>query len=73
MFAMTAARIAELSQPDYARDLREYARLEFPHEDLHLLHQIAVEAAKESEGVPRRRFHLFGSRPKTGQVASAKA
>jgi hypothetical protein len=73
MFAITNARIAELSQPDYARDLREYARLEFPHEDLHLLHEIAVAAARETEGMPRRRFHLFGSRPKAREVVSAKA
>jgi hypothetical protein len=73
MFAITTARMAELSQPDYLRDLWDYARLEFPHEDLHLLHQIAIAAAKERDAAPRRRFHLFGSRPKTTEVVPAKA
>ena len=73
MLAMTTTRIAELSRPDYVRDLREYAGLEFPREDLYFLNQVAVAAARESAAAPRRRFRFFGPCRKATEGAAAKA
>ena len=73
MFAITTARMAELSLSDSARHLREYARLEFPHEDLHWLVQIADVAAQEREALPPRWHRFFGHRLRPRERISAKA
>jgi hypothetical protein len=73
MLAMTTPRMAEQSRPDYARDLRDFARLEFPHEDLHTLTLLARATPNEGEIVPRRWSRWFRSPFKSRKVVSAKA
>jgi hypothetical protein len=47
MWGVIGPRIAELSRPDYARDLAEYARLEYPREDVRTVRLQAIEAARD--------------------------
>ena len=73
MFGMPTTRIAELSRPDYARDLAEYARLEYPSEDARTVLLQALAAERATTGVRRRRFRLFGSSATRPEAVSAKA
>jgi len=73
MFGIPSARIAEMSRPDYARELDAYARLEYPREDPRTVSLLALAATKGPAEPPRRRFRFFRSTQATTEVVSAKA
>jgi len=52
MFGMPSTRIAELSRPDYHRELAEYARLEYPREAVRTVLLLALAAQEEAKARP---------------------
>ncbi|MGC2289183.1 MAG: hypothetical protein WA688_04930 [Thermoplasmata archaeon] len=72
MFAIPNSRIAEMSRPNFARQLDEYARLEYPREDAISVRQLALEAVKESPAPPRVGFRFFRWRATPTEGAAAK-
>ena len=73
MFGLPSTRLAELSRPDYDRNLTEFARLEFPHEDPRSIRAQALRSVSAAGGGPtigRRWLRPFG---RANEVRSAKA
>jgi hypothetical protein len=59
MFGYLDAQLAERSRPDYACQLAEYARLEFPQEDPASVSHRAFAAAEQEPQLVQRRFWPF--------------
>ncbi|MFZ0831388.1 MAG: hypothetical protein WCB18_00090 [Thermoplasmata archaeon] len=73
MFGIPSARIAEMSRPDYAREVADYTRLEYPQEDSRTVILQALAAIKEHPTPPRRHFWSFRSGSTATEVVSNKA
>jgi len=73
MFGIPSARIAEMSRPDYAREVADYTRLEYPQEDARSVILQAIAAAQDHPTPPRRHFWLFRSSATASEVVSNKA
>jgi hypothetical protein len=73
MFGIPTTRIAELSRPNYARDVAEYARLEHPQEDARTVILLVLAAAQDHAEAPRRRFWFFRSQAAARGVVPEKA
>jgi hypothetical protein len=59
MFGFPDARLAEKSRPNYIREIAEFARLEYPQEDLRTVSLRLLESAEELPKRAHRPFHLF--------------
>jgi hypothetical protein len=59
MFEVPNVRAAERSRPNYARELDEYARLEYPREDVRTISSQALAAVRDSVKHPRSWFSIF--------------
>lgn len=71
MFGYHERRIAEMSRSGYARDLAEYARLEYPTEDPRTVSLQAREAASSPRpGRGRSRFLEWFRRPRGAPVGN---
>lgn len=73
MFGIPTTRAAELSRPDYPRELAEFARLEYPLEDVRTLFRQVLAAQEKSRTTSRRWFHWFCFSGVAKEVTPAKA
>jgi hypothetical protein len=73
MFGLPSTRIAEMSRPDYAREVAEYTRLEYPHEDARAVIAQALAAVARETPKPRRHFWVFRSGGAVEEVVPNKA
>ena len=72
MFGVPSTRIAELSRPNYAHEVEEYARLEHPQEEARTILLLALKAAKDHSATAHRHFWSFRTLT-TPEAVSEKA
>lgn len=70
MFGVLLPRLPAPSRPGPHADVREYARLEHPHEDPRTIEAIALAALPASDDHPRRFFRWFRRRTPAGAATA---
>jgi hypothetical protein len=71
MFEISQVRASEKNRPEYLRQLDDYARLEYPHEDVRTVSSLALASVKAPVEPPRRWLSFFRTHP-VGQKTAAR-